>query len=247
VIPAEELRQMEPALGPKLAGGILYSDSGHCTDPQALSASMASSFRTMGGEFKRASVQELVPAPGGMVKVVTDAGEVIVEDAVVAAGIWSPPLVKPFGVKPLLAAERGYHLMLRDPHITLQRPIGAGDDKFIITPLSGGIRLAGTAEFADVDTPPDWRRSDILLKAAKTLLPEINGEETATRWMGPRPSTPDSLPLIGRTPKNQHIICAFGHSHLGLTLGAVTAELVSDIIGKRPPSPVMAGLRPDRF
>ena len=238
---------MEPSLGPNLAGGVLYGDSGHCTDPQTLSASLAGSFRTGGGEMRRTRVRQLVPVPGGGVRLVTDDGEFTVDEVVVAAGIWSPPLVKPFGVKPSLAAERGYHLMLRDPQISLRRPVGAGDDKFIITPLAGGIRLAGTAEFAAVDAPPDWRRSDMLLQAAKTIFPEINGEETATRWMGPRPSTPDSLPIIGRTPKNPNIICAFGHSHLGLTLGAVTAELVVDLVGRRGPGAGIKALRPDRF
>lgn len=246
IIPREELRQMEPALGPNLVGGVLYGDSGHCTDPQTLSASLASAFRTGGGEMRRSRVKQLVPVSGG-VQVVTKDGEVQVDEVVVAAGIWSPPLVKPFGVKPLLAAERGYHLMLRDPQISLQRPVGAGDDKFIITPLSGGIRLAGTAEFADVNAEPDWRRSDMLLQAAKTIFPEINGEQTATRWMGPRPSTPDSLPIIGRTPKNANIICAFGHSHLGLTLGAVTAELVAELVAKRGRDSGIVALRPDRF
>ncbi len=246
VIPREELRQMEPSLGPDLVGGVLYSETGHCTDPQTLSTSLASSFRTGGGEMLRSRVRKLVPVAGG-VNVVTDDGEVRVDEVVVAAGIWSPPLVKPFGVKPLLAAERGYHLMLRDPQITLRRPIGAGDDKFIITPLTGGIRLAGTAEFADVNAEPDWRRSDMLLQAAKTIFPEINGEQTATRWMGPRPSTPNSLPIIGQTPKNPNIICAFGHSHLGLTLGAVTAELVAELIGRHGSATGIAALRPDRF
>ncbi|WP_088346208.1 MULTISPECIES: FAD-dependent oxidoreductase [Rhodomicrobium] len=247
VIPAEELRQMEPSLGGNLVGGLLYPDSGHCTDPVALSNTLASAFRTGGGEFKRSKVRQLAVGPNGTVRVVTDEGEVIVDEAVVAAGIWSPPLVKPFGVRALLAAERGYNMTLRDPQISLRLPICAGDDKFVITPLSNGIRLAGTAEFAGLNAPPNWRRSDILLEAAKTILPEIDGAETATRWMGARPSTPDSLPIIGRTPKNPNIICAFGHSHLGLTLGAVTAELVADLVGRRGPNTGIAALRPDRF
>ncbi len=181
-------------------------------------------------------------------RLITDDGELAVDEAVVAAGIWSSDLVKPFGVRPMLAAERGYHLMLSNPQISLRRPILAGDDRFVVTPLKGGIRLAGTAEFADVDAKPDWRRADILMGLAKTILPQINGEETATRWMGPRPSTPDSLPIIGRTPKNSHIVCAFGHGHLGLTLGAVTAEIIADIIARRGQSAgVPAALRPDRF
>lgn len=246
IIQPEELRQMEPALAPGLAGGVLYPESGHCTDPVALSASLASAFRQAGGEVRRAEVKQLVPAGQGSVRLVTPDGEMEVEHVVVSAGIWSPKLVKPFGVKPALAAERGYHLMLGQPNIELRRPIGAGDDKFVITPMAKGIRLAGTAEFASVNAPPNWRRSEILLGMAKRILPEMDGEETATKWMGARPSTPDSLPLVGRTPKNPHIICAFGHSHLGLTLGAVTAELVSDLVKGRE-NESLEGLRPDRF
>ena len=246
VIQPEELRQMEPALAPELAGGVLYPESGHCTDPAALSASLASAFRQGGGEVRRAEVKQLGQGPHGLVRLTTSDSEMDFDEVVVAAGIWSPKLVKAFGVKPVLAAERGYHLMLTQPEISLRRPIGAGDDKFVITPMAKGIRLAGTAEFAGVDAPPDWRRSDVLLGMAKRLFPEINGEATATRWMGSRPSTPDSLPLIGRTPKNPRVICAFGHSHLGLTLGAVTAELVSDIVRGRGPNGIEA-LKPDRF
>jgi D-amino-acid dehydrogenase len=248
LIAAEELRQMEPALAPDLAGGILYPETGHCTDPMALSASLSGAFRTGGGEVRRTRVRQIGSASGGAVQLVTEDGEAVVDEAVVAAGIWSPDLVKPFGVQPMLAAERGYHLMLKDPGVSLRRPIAAGDDRFIVTPLSRGIRLAGTSEFAETDAKPDWRRADLLMGLAKTLLPQINGEETATRWMGPRPSTPDSLPVIGRTPKNSHVICAFGHSHLGLTLGAVTAEMVADIVGRRGQGAgVPAALRPDRF
>ncbi len=245
IIPTEELRQMEPALAPGLAGGILYPENAHCVDPAALSAALFSAYRQAGGEVRRVAVKELQPSSQG-VRVVTADGETVVDEVVVAAGIRSPRLVKPFGVRPMLAAERGYHLMLTRPDVTLRRPIGAGDDKFVITPMAKGIRLAGTAEFADVDAPADWRRSDNLLPMAQRLFPEMDGQATATRWMGARPSTPDSLPMVGRTPKNPRIICAFGHAHLGLTLGAVTAEMVSELVGGRR-SNVVEALRPDRF
>ena len=250
IIPAEELRQMEPALGPGLAGGLLYPDAGHCTDPHKLTTSLSIAFRTNGGEHQRKAVRQLVPASGGMVRLICDGGEEFtVDEVVVAAGVWSPPLVKPFGVKPMVAAERGYHLMLKHPKIELRRPILAEDDHFVMTPLGneGAIRLAGTSEFAGLNTPPNWRRSDLLLEKAKTIVPDIDGEETATRWMGPRPSTPDTLPIIGRTPKAKNIICAFGHGYLGLTLGAVTAEIVADIVAHRENGANLAALSPARF
>lgn len=250
IIPAEELRQMEPALGPGLAGGILFPDSGHCTDPQKLSQVLSIAFRTNGGEHQRKAVKKLVPASGGTVRLLCDGGEEFtVDEAVVAAGVWSPPLVKPFGVRPMVAPERGYHLMLKHPKIELRRPIIVEDDHFVMTPLGddGAIRLAGTSEFAGLNTPPNWRRADLLLEKARTVVPEIDGEETATRWMGPRPSTPDSLPIIGRTPKAKNIICAFGHGYLGLTLGAVTAEIVADIVAQRETGAGIAALSPTRF
>lgn len=246
IISAEGLREMEPALGKGLAGGVFYPSSAHCVDPRALCASVLSAFRTSGGEVKRTQVLSLSPSLDG-VTLVTDEGEFAHDEVVVAAGIWSASLVKPLGVKAMLAPERGYHLMLRHPGITLRRPIAAGDHKFIISPLSGGIRLAGTAEFAAVNATPDWQRADILLPLAQRLMPNLTGETTATRWMGVRPSTPDSLPLVGRISKHPRVICAFGHSHFGLTLGAVTAGQVADIIAGRDPDLPIEALDPARF
>jgi glycine/D-amino acid oxidase-like deaminating enzyme len=247
MIPAEELRQMEPALGPNLAGGILYPDSAHCVDPFKLSASLASAFRTTGGEIQRVKVRALSGGGNGAVNLICDGAEFAVDEAIVSAGVWSGPLVKPFGVKPMITAERGYHLTLREPQISLRRPIISADDRMVLTPLADGIRLAGTSEFAHVDAPPDWDRADMLMDMAKTIVPEINGEETATRWMGPRPSTPDSLPLIGRTPKSPRVICAFGHGHFGLTLGAATAEIVADLVSGRQMPAGSEALSPARF
>ncbi|MDX2265305.1 MAG: FAD-binding oxidoreductase [Hyphomicrobiales bacterium] len=246
-IPAEELRQMEPALAPGLAGGLLYPDSAHTTNPAALSAALLDAFRAEGGALKVERVLELRPHGGdGPVSVVSEGGAADFDEVVVCAGVWSAELVRRFGATPLLAAERGYHLMLPQPGVELKRPIGAGDDKFIITPLENGVRLAGTAEFATPDAKPNWRRSDLLLGLAQRLTPALRGDK-AERWMGSRPSTPDALPLIGRAPAAPRVICAFGHGHLGLTLAAVTSEIVRDLVRNRAPAAPMAAIRPDRF
>ncbi len=246
-IAAEELRQMEPALAPGLAGGVLYPDSAHCVDPAELSASMLRAFLSEGGTLRRARVHKLAPdMRDGPVTVKAEDGDAVFDEVVVATGIWSPKLVEGFGVTPLLAAERGYHLMLPQPGVALKRPIGAGDDKFIVTPLDGGVRLAGTAEFATPDAKPNWRRSDFLLGLARKIVPALGGENQQ-RWIGSRPSTPDCLPLVGRAPRAPRIICAFGHGPLGLTLAAVTSDIVADIVvGKTPDAPIKA-MRPDRF
>ncbi len=53
--------------------------------------------------------------------------------------------------------------------------------------------------------------------------------------MGPRPTLPDYLPGIGRAPGSHDVYYAVGHQHLGLTLAAVTADLVADLVTGHPP------------
>ena len=49
-------------------------------------------------------------------------------------------------------------------------------------------------------------------------------------WLGFRPTLPDFLPVLGNSLKNKNIIYAFGHHHLGWTLGPVTGKIVSGIV-----------------
>jgi glycine/D-amino acid oxidase-like deaminating enzyme len=52
---------------------------------------------------------------------------------------------------------------------------------------------------------------------------------------GISPSVPHSLPVIGASPLVSNAYVACGHGHLGMTLGAVTATLVTDaILGREP-------------
>ena len=68
-----------------------------------------------------------------------------------------------------------------------------------------------------------------------------------SRWMGPRPSTPDSLPVIGRAPHADNMLLAYGHGHLGLTLAAVTGELIADLAVRRPARTALDAFSPTRF
>ncbi|MFD2816267.1 FAD-dependent oxidoreductase [Paracoccus aerius] len=72
----------------------------------------------------------------------------------------------------------------------------------------GGTGRAGPA--------PNFRRSQAMLDKAAAFLPGLR-TTGGKQWMGFRPSLPDSLPAIGPLPGHPHVICAFGHGHLGLT------------------------------
>ncbi|MCY1245362.1 D-amino acid dehydrogenase [compost metagenome] len=95
-----------------------------------------------------------------------------------------------------------------------------------------GLRIGGAAEFAGLETTPNYARSDALAKLARFYLPNLKADE-GPRWMGHRPTTPDSLPVIGRSPHRDDVIHAYGHSHGGLTLGPTTGRLVADLVARR--------------
>ena len=154
--------------------------------------------------------------------------------------------MRPFFRHVPLVSERGYHLMLPRPGLSLTRPVVFGEPHFAATPMDEGLRLAGTAEFARWDAPPAWERAHMLLALARQYLRGLDGDE-AKPWMGVRPSLPDGLPAIGTVPSAPAIHYAFGHAHNGLTLSAVTARCISALVQGTAPPVDLAPLSLERF
>jgi D-amino-acid dehydrogenase len=102
--------------------------------------------------------------------------------------------------------------------------------------LSCGLRIGGAAEFGGLHAEPNFKRSQALVTLATRYLPGLN-VHGATNWAGHRPATPDSLPVIGASPRHPNVLYAFGHGHLGLTQAATTGRLIADLI-RGAPAPI---------
>ena len=120
------------------------------------------------------------------------------------------------------------------------------DGKFAITPMDAGMRCAGTVEFGGIDAPARYEQTGLFERRVRRLYPGLEWSGTRT-WMGRRPSTPDSLPLIGESAKARHIWFAFGAQHVGLTSGPKTGRLIADMIGGRTPNIDMTPFATGRF
>ena len=128
----------------------------------------------------------------------------------------------------------------------LARPIFFAPHGFVISPLADGVRVGGASEIARLDRPANYRRSEALLRKAKTLVPGLKIME-GEQWMGMRPTTPDTLPVIGTASGLADVIYAFGHGHLGLTQATATAQLVSEIVNDKCRSMELDALSARRF
>lgn len=143
-----------------------------------------------------------------------------------SAGAHSKALAKQLtSVNVPLDTERGYHLMLPHESKRLQTPVTSLDRCFVMTPMQEGLRLAGTVEYAGLDAPANMQRAHILLQHAQPMLKAPLDSTNSAAWMGFRPSTADSLPVID---KIERVFLSFGHQHLGLTQAVVSAQMIAE-------------------
>ncbi|NRA85295.1 MAG: FAD-binding oxidoreductase [Gammaproteobacteria bacterium] len=245
-----QLLQLEPDLSPNVLGALHFTDVGHTLDPLILSQRIFEAFSALGGELIESDVKQIASAFAPLMVETSDESYTF-NKLIVCAGAFSKALALQVGYRVPLEVERGYHLMLpSSPQLT--RPIASNDRKFIMTPMANGLRLAGTVEFGGLDNAPDYRRSEMMLTHAKALLPELKDltlDQVAddARWMGFRPSLPDSLPVIDQSCYNPNIYFNFGHQHLGLTWGAVCGELIADLVAGKPSQIDLMPYRVNRF
>ena len=235
VLTQAEVMDLEPNLDPALCRfGMHQPESGFVRHPRGLAEAYMAAALARGAVHQRVKVRGVQRVEGG-VQVVTEGGTRRFDRLVVAAGAWSGQFARQLGDRVSLDTERGYHLEFSSETSGLMRgPVVFPGLSLVLSPMQDGIRLVSGDELAGLAAPPDFRRIRALVPAARRALPALRAAPVLREWMGYRPSTPDSLPVIGPSSRGDAVIHAFGHGHLGLTLSAITARLVADLVSGRP-------------
>ncbi|MFZ4530286.1 MAG: NAD(P)/FAD-dependent oxidoreductase [Alsobacter sp.] len=246
ILPAHELRQMEPALADAIVGGGFFPDAAHVADPRVVTQALFDAALARGIGFERAEAVAIEAGPPPRL-VCTGRDPMPADRIVLAAGAWSKPLAASLGDAVPLETERGYNVSFEGVTGLLGRPVAFQGHGFVATPLDSGLRIGGAVELGGLTLPPNHARSRALHAKAKRFLRGVPDYDTGTRWMGHRPSTPDSLPVIGLSRSGPNVVLAFGHGHYGLTQSAATGRLVADIIAGRTPPIDLAKFSPQRF
>jgi glycine/D-amino acid oxidase-like deaminating enzyme len=245
VIVGAAVQEEEPILGPAMQCLAVLEGQGHIANPGQYITELARYFTDNGGQFVQAEVKGLYKSEGRISHIDTDNGTFACSRAVITAGIWSKDLMSKLGLKIPLEAERGYHVIFENPSEVPRNPMVMAAGKFGVNPMDMGLRCAGTVELGNHVVEPSDAPIRMLKRHAKEAFPHLKYSGTA-EWMGFRPTTPDSTPVIGELGKSG-IFVGFGHSHVGLTAGPKTGHLIAQLIDGQVPDIDMTAYTPARF
>ena len=247
VLQPRDLADLEPALH-NIEAAVLYPGGCHVSDP-ALLASDLLRLAVERGAVRVTGKALAVQPQSDAIHIHTDGAvkNVVADRVLISTGVWSRALAKQLGDNIPLDTERGYNATYAKGAFGLGRPVMFEGEGFVASTLDTGDRVGGAVEFAGTQAPPNHERTSAMITRLKRFLPHLDTDQPAKRWMGFRPSIPDSLPVIGQARRDKRVIYAFGHGHYGLTQAAITSRLVAELMEGAPASLDMKPFSAQRF
>ena len=221
----EELNRIFPGLSQEYTFAIKIENQGYISNSQNYLDDLIDYYKSLGGEIIENEVLDINPSGDNFIIKLKNS-DLFTEKVLISSGVYSGDFVKKFNVKVPIESERGYHLELFDTNIRINHPIMNGYLKLAITPRPTGIRFAGLVEFGSLNSKPNPKAFELLMRNAQSMFPGITFKRKM-EWSGHRPSTVDSLPVIGASERSNNLFFAYGHHHIGLTAGPKTGKMIA--------------------
>ena len=244
------LQSLEPHTKINAKGAILFNCDAHLY-PNKLMKGLIALLQQRGVQLMAGEEVLRFEKQGDAIKkVITHKNAWEADAVVIATGSWSREIAAQAGIRLPMVPGRGYSVTLEDSPHRVNYPSVLMEGRAAITPMDGNkIRFGGTMEITSTKTPPRMNRVQGILDAVKRFYPEFDVPLPAADkiWYGYRPCSADGLPFIGRTRKWNNLVVATGHAMLGLSLGAGTGRLVSEIVNEQPVSMDISPFSVERF
>ncbi len=245
----QELRKLEPNLELDVEGGLYFPGDAHL-HPNKLIDRMKNKLIKSGVNFvPNTMITDFKVSSSKIKELVTSTGENIgVERVLIASGSWSAEILKKLKFKMLLQFGKGYSMTHKNDQ-GLMIPTILTEAKVAITPMGDDLRISGTMEINGYSTKINKSRVQGILESLPKYYPQMSIADTPESkiWQGYRPCTPDGLPYIGRDKKISNLTIGTGHGMMGLSLGAVSGKLLSEIISNKKTSLDIDVYNPNRF
>ena len=245
-----QLQSMEPHTKINALGAILFKCDAHLY-PDKLMKGLIDKLKLSGVKlYPQEEVIKFEKDRNNISKIITKNKSYEAGQVVIATGAWSREIAALINIKLPLIPGRGYSITLENSPYKVNYPAVLMEGRTAVTPMDGNkIRFGGTMEITSTDKSPRMNRVKGILNSVKRFYPEFDIPMPAPEktWWGYRPCSADGLPYIGKVKKWNNVVIATGHSMLGLSLGAGTGKLVSEIINELPLSMNIMPFNAERF
>jgi D-amino-acid dehydrogenase len=242
-----KIHEVEPAALDDVIGGVHFTGDAHL-NPAVFLKLLSNRVRAMGGEMMENTPVTGFESAGGKVRVVrTSKGEFDAEQVILAAGALSPSVAKDLKLNIPIQPARGYSMTMSATKTMPSHALILGERRIAVSPIGGLLRFTGRLEVGNYSMEPNpvWlQRIENSAREYLRLDEKLDVKET---WAGLRPTTPDGMPIIGRSPKHSNLILATGHAMLGLSLGPGTGQVVAEMLNGQEPSVSLSPMRLERF
>jgi len=249
ILNREELQKREPDVELDIYGSVLFKNDAHI-HPGKFMVAMKNYLEKKGVNFQlNTTVTGFRKNHKKIEEVITDNGKFTGDDVVLCPGSWLPKLAKMAGIHLLLEGGKGYSYTYDHVEKNIRYPAILVDGRCAITPWKHRLRIGGTMEFSGNNNTILIKRMEGIYKSVKLFYPglKIDFPPKDKIWTGLRPVTPDGLPYIGKTNKYENLFIAGGHAMLGISEGAATGQIISDILEKRSTPIDISAFEVNRF
>ncbi|MEO8720212.1 MAG: FAD-dependent oxidoreductase [Ginsengibacter sp.] len=249
ILNREEVQKYEPDVALDVYGALLFKDDAHI-HPGKFMVAMKNYLEENGVTFKlHTTVTGLKKNQNKIVEVNTDKGNFTADEIVLSGGSWLPRLAKMAGINLLLEGGKGYSYTYENVEKNIHYPAILVDGRCAVTPWGNRLRIGGTMEFSGINDRVLIKRMEGIYDSVKLFYPglKIDFPPKDKIWTGLRPVSPDGLPYIGKAGDFENLLISGGNAMLGISEGAASGQIVSDIIEKRSTLIDISAFKVDRF
>lgn len=249
VLNRQELQEHEPDVELDIYGGVLFTDDAHI-HPGKFMKAMKKKLEEAGVHFQlETAVTGFGKDHKEVKEVFTDKGNFSADKIVLSPGSWLSALTAMLGHKLMVEGGKGYSTTYENIEKNLHYPAILVDGRCAVTPWKHTLRIGGTMEFSGLNNKVLIKRMEGIYNSVKKFYPglKIDFPPMERIWTGLRPVTPDGLPYIGHLNGYQNVFVAGGHAMLGVSEGAATGKLISQLISNEQPEIKMDAFDPQRY
>jgi len=242
-----KIHEVEPAALDDIIGGVHFTEDAHL-NPAVFLKLLSDRVCEMGAEMlENTPVTGFETANGKILKVKTSTRDFEAEQIILAAGALSPSVARDLKLNIPIQPARGYSMTMSATKTMPSHALILGERRIAVSPMGDVLRFTGRLEVGNYSMEPNpvWlQRIENSAREYLRLDEKLDVKET---WAGLRPTTPDGMPIIGRSLNHSNLILATGHAMLGLSLGPGTGQVVAELLNGQQPAFSLSPMRLERF